>query len=87
MNPDTVRSLTWLAVIMLVVGAMVPAPMARLLLIGVSAALCLTPLFWGKGSFKMLGGLVFLAALALMLNCYFQAQNELHRYTHKARPP
>lgn len=87
MNPDTVRSLTWLAVITLVVGAMMPAPMARFLLMAVSAALCLAPLFGAKGWFRMLGGLVLLAALALMLNSYFEAQNELHRYTHEARHP
>ncbi|SFN91252.1 hypothetical protein SAMN05660284_02513 [Formivibrio citricus] len=87
MSPDTVRSLTWLAVIMLVVGAMVPAPMAQSFLMGLCAVFCLAPLFWGKGRLRILGALVFVAALTLMLNSYFEAQNELQRYTRKAGPP
>lgn len=84
MNPVTVRTLTWLAVFLLVAGSMITAPMANLILAGLSVVLGLLPLFFGAGRFRIVGLLLILAALGVMLNSYPSARNEWQRYTSRA---
>ena len=85
MNAVTVRTLTWFAVAMLAIAAMIPAPMGTLGLSAVSAVLSLIPLLWGSNKIRAVGFCLLLAALTLMLDAYPEAKNEKERYTHRMR--
>lgn len=84
MNPVTVRTLTWLAVFLLLAGGMIPAPMANLVLTGLSAALSLLALLYGAGKVRLLALLLILLAFGVMLDSYLPARNEWQRYTSRA---
>lgn len=85
MNAVTVRTLTWLAVALLVTAAMIPAPMGALGLSALSAVLSLIPLVWGSNKIRAVGVCLLIAALTLMLDAYPEARNEKERYTRAIR--
>ena len=85
MNQATVRALIGFAFILLMVGAMIPAPMARLAAMSLSAALSLVPIRWGTKAWRIVGILLLVLSLGLALDAYPEAVQEMARYTEHAR--
>lgn len=85
MQASTLRTLAWLATILLVIGGMLPTAMAQLALFGLSGLLSLAPSLAGSGKFRLVGAILLFASFALMLNLYPEAQHEYQIYTSHAR--
>lgn len=83
----TVRTLTWLALVLLATGGMLPAPMAGFVLLGLSGLCSLAPLLGGSGRLRMIGAVLVFATCAMMLTLYPEAQNEYQIYTARACQP
>lgn len=85
MNPQTVNTLTWLAVLLLVCGSMVPSPLGSLAIAGLGGVVALVPIAFGSMKFRIAGLAVLLAALWLTADGYPDAKKELERYSAHAR--
>ncbi len=84
MNPVTVRTLAVLAAAMMVLGAMIPAPMGRLALLALGAAVALVPLVWGRPLLRVAGASLLAIAVGLLFEAYPQAQDEAAAYGRHA---
>lgn len=82
---ETLRTLTWLAGLLMLCGAMIPTPAGRAGIAGLGALVALVPLIFGAGRLKWVAGLVFLAALGLAIAAWPAATEEMDRYEAHAR--
>lgn len=82
MNP---HALAGLSCFLLLMGGMIPAPMARLSAAALSALLALAPIRRGKNGMRFLGMLLLLLSLWLAVDAYPGATAEQGRYREHAR--
>lgn len=85
MNPKTVSTLTWLAVLLLVCGSMIPSPLGLVAVAGLGGVVALVPIACGSMKFRIAGLAVLLAALWLTADAYPNAKQEMERYSAHAR--
>lgn len=84
-NPTTVNTLTWLAVLLLVCGSMIPSPLGLLAIAGLGGVVALVPIACGSMKLRIAGLAVLLAAFLLTINAYPDAKQEMARYSAHAR--
>lgn len=85
MNQTTVITLTTLAFILLLIGAMIPAPMARLAVVGVGTLVAVAPIGWGTTALRVAGILLVAGGLGLAADAWPEAGKELGRHIRHAR--
>lgn len=85
MNAQTINAWTWLAVLLLLVGSMIPSPLGLVAVTGLGAVLALVPIAYGSTKFRIAGLAVLLAALLLTIDAYPDAKQEMARYSAHAR--
>lgn len=85
MNAKTVNTLTWLAVLLLVCGSMIPSPLGLVALTGLGGVVALVPIACGSMKFRIAGLAVLSAALLLTIDAYPDAKQEMARYSAHAR--
>jgi hypothetical protein len=85
MNPQTVNTLTWLAVLLLLVGSMIPSPLGLVAVAGLGGVVALVPIAYGSMKFRIVGLAVLLVALGLTISTYPDAKQEMARYSAHAR--
>lgn len=82
---ETLRTLTWLAGLLMLCGAMIPAPVGRAGITGLGALVALAPLILGAGRLKWVAGLIFMVTLGLVIDVYPAATEEMNRHEAHAR--
>ena len=86
MNPKSARTLAWLAGMLLLVAAMIPAPVARAAISALAVVVAMAPLVSGSTKLRIAALLVLLAALWLAVATVEEARNEMAVYrAHGAR--
>lgn len=84
MNPKTIRSVTILSAMLVVVGAMIPAPMARFSLGAIAGLLSIVPIYGGGARWRIVGALLATMSLAMSVESYPEAVLENQHYVRRA---
>ncbi len=85
MTLSSARALLWLALLLILVAAMIPAPALATGLAGLGAILALAPVVFGSRGLRIAGIVALLAALWLATSGYPDARTELQLYRDHAR--
>jgi hypothetical protein len=80
MNPRSARSLLWAALALLLVGAMIGAPEAGVLLAVLAACCSVAPVVYGSKGVRIVAVLILLAALGLAAALYPAANRDMAAY-------
>lgn len=85
MKNSNLRTMTWLAALLLVTAAMMQSPPAQLALACLSLLLSAIAVISGTMKLRIAAALILFAALLLAMDSYPHARNEMDRYTRHAR--
>lgn len=80
MNPKSVRTLAWLAGVLLLVAAMIPAPVATVAISALAVVVAIAPVVSGSTKLRIAALLVLLASLWLAVATFPHARNEMATY-------
>lgn len=84
MNPQSARSLLWLSILLLAVGAAIASP-AGTAIVMIPAALCaLAPIVAGPRWIRIAGVVALAAAVGLAISAFPAARKQLDAYRERA---
>jgi hypothetical protein len=82
--PESSRALTVTAVVMLVLGLLVPSPSGAFAAFGLAALSSAVPVVLSRGTARIIAAIVLLCAVGLVGNHYVAFQDEMARYRQHA---
>jgi len=85
MNPQSARTLVWTAVILLVLGLIVPSPAGSIFLFGLAALCALFPTAFARKGAQLGAAAALLVAVGLAVLAYPQYQQHMGAFTERGR--
>lgn len=70
MNPQVIRTVTWLSTLFLGLAALLPFPEAQIALVWISGALATSPLAFGSTGYKAAGMAILMGCVWLTTRAY-----------------